>query len=82
MKEAKGEEKISNEFKLRSGGDSYTLNFFNNRNTDCYGAKNCSKLVWCAYDIAARVDIDSNGGAGVYPRDILNYKYSKVYKEY
>lgn len=78
-------EKISNDasnWAYSRIGDSYSMNFFNNRSTGCYGDKNCSKLVWCAYKIAAGVDIDSDKGYGVYPKDILNYKYVRVYKSY
>ena len=63
-------------------GDKYSLNFATNRYTGHYGPKNCSKLVWSAYKIEAKIDLDSNGGAGVYPNDILNYKYSRVYRTY
>ena len=49
LKEAKGEDKISNEFMLRSGGNSE----------------------WYTYLDEPR-----------YKGDILNYKYSKIYREY
>lgn len=63
-------------------GCKYSYNFANNRNTPLTGDKNCSKLVWAAYKTAGNLDIDSNGGIGVYPRDILNYNKSSVYKTY
>lgn len=35
-------------------------------------AYNCSELVWKAFKNAAGVDLDNNGGLGVYPNDIYN----------
>ena len=35
-------------------------------------AYNCSELVWKAYKKAASIDLDGNGGLGVYPNDIKN----------
>lgn len=63
-------------------GCNYSFNFANNRNTPLTGDKNCSKLVWAAYKSAGNLDIDTNGGIGVYPKDILNYSQSSVYKTY
>ncbi|MGF7534801.1 YiiX/YebB-like N1pC/P60 family cysteine hydrolase [Bacillus mexicanus] len=57
-------------------GDSYSYNFVNNRNTGHDGAKNCSKLLWSAFLLKAGIDIDSNGGLGVYPRDITGSSYT------
>lgn len=63
-------------------GDPYSINFATNRETSYYGAKNCSKLVWSAYMATDNLDIDSNGGLGIYPKDILNYSKSSIYKSY
>lgn len=63
-------------------GDPYSDNFLTNRETSHYGAKNCSKLVWSAYLLMTGIDIDSNGGWGVYPKDILNNSMSQIYKSY
>lgn len=63
-------------------GCKYSYNFATNRLTSTAGDKNCSKLVWSAYKQAGNLDIDSNEGLGVYPKDILNHKLSKVYKTY
>ncbi|GAA0068684.1 hypothetical protein UT300003_02070 [Clostridium sardiniense] len=63
-------------------GDKYSYNFATNRKTSHTGAKNCSKLVWSSYMTKANLDIDANGGLGVYPKDILNYSKSVVYKSY
>lgn len=57
-------------------GDPYSFNFVNNRNTGHDGAKNCSKLLWSAFLLKANIDIDSNGGLGVYPRDITSSSYT------
>ncbi len=57
-------------------GDEYSFNFVNNRNTGHEGAKNCSKLLWSAFLLKAGIDIDSNGGLGVYPRDITSSPYT------
>ncbi|MGR5999243.1 YiiX/YebB-like N1pC/P60 family cysteine hydrolase [Bacillus cereus] len=56
--------------KDRVGKDDYSYNFANNRNTSHYGAKNCSKLIWSAYKLHGGLDLDKDGGAGVYPRDV------------
>ncbi|WP_207729673.1 YiiX/YebB-like N1pC/P60 family cysteine hydrolase [Clostridium cibarium] len=63
-------------------GDPYSYNFATNRLTDCYGAKNCSKLVWAAYKETAGLDIDKDGGLGVYPKDILYDSRASIYTEY
>lgn len=63
-------------------GESYSYNFATNRVTSHYGAKNCSKLVWSAYMVQANLDLDSDGGLGVYPKDILNHSKATIYKEY
>ncbi|GIQ69444.1 hypothetical protein DUZ99_03425 [Xylanibacillus composti] len=50
-------------------GNSYNNNFAINRS--CGGSSfNCSQLVWCAFMQVANVDLDGNGGLGVYPNDI------------
>jgi uncharacterized protein YycO len=54
----------------RVGVDPYSYNFANNRNTAHTGAKNCSKLIWSAYMLKGGLDLDVNGGWGVYPRDV------------
>ncbi|MBK3497151.1 hypothetical protein JFL43_20420 [Viridibacillus sp. YIM B01967] len=54
----------------RVGEDSYSINFATNRTTSHTGAKNCSKLIWSAYMLKANLDLDKDGGLGVYPRDV------------
>ncbi|MGW5875485.1 hypothetical protein ACWFMI_02875 [Nocardiopsis terrae] len=64
----------------RVGKDKYSANFATNRKTGHTGAKNCSKLVWSAYLLKAKLDVDSDKGAGVYPRDIRNSGHTVTYK--
>ncbi|CUQ10710.1 hypothetical protein [Clostridium baratii] len=63
-------------------GDNYSYNFATNRTTSHYGDKNCSKLVWSAYKVSVNLDLDKDGGLGVYPKDILNHSKASVYKSY
>ncbi|MER2263049.1 MAG: hypothetical protein ABS934_13640 [Psychrobacillus sp.] len=51
-------------------GQSYSYNFATNRSTGHNGAKNCSKLIWSAYKLNGNLDLDDDGGLGVYPRDV------------
>ncbi|MDT3498707.1 hypothetical protein NLU03_31730 [Bacillus toyonensis] len=60
--------------KDRVGKDGYSYNFATNRSTTHYGAKNCSKLIWSAYKLNGGLDLDKDGGAGVYPRDVRDAK--------
>ncbi|GIN63366.1 hypothetical protein J27TS8_33590 [Robertmurraya siralis] len=64
----------------RVGKDEYSYNFATNRTTSHTGKKNCSKLVWSAYIQYGGIDIDKDGGLGVYPRDIRDSHYTKTYK--
>ncbi|MDF1510053.1 YiiX/YebB-like N1pC/P60 family cysteine hydrolase [Robertmurraya sp. DFI.2.37] len=57
-------------------GSSYSFNFATNRLTGHDGDKNCSKLLWSAFTLKANIDIDHNGGLGVYPRDITASSYT------
>lgn len=54
----------------RVGIDGYSYNFATNRSTSHYGDKNCSKLIWSAYMLNGGLDLDKDGGLGVYPRDV------------
>lgn len=64
----------------RVGVDPYSYNFATNRLTGHVGAKNCSKLVWSAYRATAGLDLDVNGGLGVYPRDVRDATRSATYR--
>lgn len=55
----------------------YNLYFWDNKNLDSYDL-NCSQLVWIAYMKGAGVDLDGNGGSGVFPYDIKESTYTKV----
>ncbi|MBA4538367.1 hypothetical protein H1Z61_14810 [Bacillus aquiflavi] len=63
-------------------GESYSYNFATNRLTSCTGDKNCSKLVWCAWKNVTGLDLDSNGGLGVYPKDIRDHSRVTAIKYY
>ncbi|UOY92418.1 hypothetical protein MUG87_18670 [Ectobacillus sp. JY-23] len=65
----------------RVGVDSYSYNFATNRHTSHYGAKNCSKLIWSAYQLNGKLDLDVDGGAGVYPRDVRDAKQTSVVRK-
>ncbi|OOE14829.1 hypothetical protein [Fictibacillus arsenicus] len=54
----------------RVGIDDYSYNFVTNRTTSHIGDKNCSKLIWSAYKLNGNLDLDVDGGLGVYPRDV------------
>ncbi|WP_404289223.1 hypothetical protein [Glutamicibacter arilaitensis] len=63
--------------KLR--GKAYNNNFAFNKSTT--GTKmNCSQLVWAAYKAAAGIDLDGNGGPGVYPYNIKDSSKTITYK--
>lgn len=57
-------------------GSYYDINFLNNKNGE-YEELNCSELVWAAY-YEAGIDLDSDGGIGVYPNDIFESEYLEV----
>ena len=60
-------------------GKKYDTQWWNNKlNTREGNAKfNCSELVWKSWKFRAGVDLDSNGGNGVYPNDIRSLKRTK-----
>ncbi|NMX04266.1 YiiX/YebB-like N1pC/P60 family cysteine hydrolase [Mobiluncus mulieris] len=43
---------------------------------------NCSQLVWAAYKAGPGIDLDGNGGPGVYPVNILNSGWTITYYIY
>lgn len=59
-------------------GYRYNLNFAFNKSKNPW-MLNCSQLVWYAYKYGAGVDIDSNGGPGVYPHDIVEGPLAHTY---
>lgn len=59
-------------------GKPYNLVFFNNKQVPA-SKYNCSQLVWGAYLMATGIDLDSNGGWGVYPYDVRNSSYTTTY---
>ncbi|WP_067779149.1 hypothetical protein [Actinomyces vulturis] len=54
----------------------YNLIFWNNKKDN--GSLNCSQLVWLAYSKGAGIDLDGNGGKGVYPIDIFTSSKTRV----
>ena len=59
-------------------GRAYNLNFAFNKTAN--GAMNCSQLVWAAYIESVGIDLDSNGGHGVYPSDIRDSGWTVTYQ--
>lgn len=59
-------------------GKPYNNNFFYNHKVDD-DSYNCSQLVWAAYKKTG-LDLDSDGGWGVYPNDILNSNKTVTYR--
>lgn len=57
----------------------YQSNFAFNRNGDT-GKLNCSELVWLAFQRVANIDMDKDGGPGVYPKDILFSERVRIYE--
>lgn len=66
-------------------GSGYNNNFaFNRRDWDYFGpgdTYNCSQLVWAAYMNATggSIDLDGDGGWGVWPKDILESDWITMY---
>ncbi|EFG47013.1 hypothetical protein HMPREF0183_1716 [Brevibacterium mcbrellneri ATCC 49030] len=59
----------------------YRKNFAVNK--DPYADRmNCSQLVWAAYKNSVKVDLDGNGGPGVYPKDIVKSTKTKTWRTY
>lgn len=55
----------------------YDLAFANNKKT--ISKLNCSGLVWNAYKKSVNIDLDSNGGPGVYPSNIRDSSKTVTY---
>ena len=61
-------------------GKGYNWVFFTNKsvNSDNY---NCSQLVWASYKSAdSNIDLDADGGPGVYPKDIADSPMTHEYE--
>lgn len=56
----------------------YNTKFFDNKQLNP-SHLNCSQLVWLAYKKGAGLDLDGNGGPGVYPRDFLKSSLAHHY---
>lgn len=57
----------------------YDTNFISNKKTTT--KLNCSGLVWNAYKKSVNIDLDKNGGLGVYPADIRDSSKTVTYKK-
>jgi len=60
-------------------GKPYNYIFAFNRDADG-SSMNCSQLVWAAYIKTVGIDLDSDGGPGVYPYDIKNSYWLGLYE--
>lgn len=56
----------------------YNNVFFDNKHVPS-SSYNCSQLVWGAYKKASNIDLDGNGGLGVYPVDIRDSRLTSTY---
>jgi uncharacterized protein YycO len=56
-------------FALSQRGKAYNSSFASNRHVQS-ATYNCSQLVWAAWMTAANLDLDKDGGWGVYPIDL------------
>ena len=59
-------------------GKPYSTQFVANKNTTA-AKMNCSQLVWSAYKASVSVDLDGDGGLGVYPNDIKKSPRTSTY---
>jgi uncharacterized protein YycO len=59
-------------------GKSYNNNFAANKGSGT-DSLNCSELVWKAYKRSVNLDLDGDGGLGVYPLDIRNSALTRTY---
>lgn len=57
----------------------YNINFIMNKSNE--DKLNCSSLVWFSYKKGASIDLDANGGPGVYPSDIRDSSLTKKYDD-
>ena len=57
----------------------YRIQFYDNKYTHSPDM-NCSQLVWAAFLVPEGIDLDYNGGAGVYPYDIRDSPKTDTYK--
>lgn len=62
-------------------GKPYNLNFWDNHRVWASNY-NCSQLVWAAYAGGSGIDLDGNGGSGVYPWDIDASGWTRTYRVY
>jgi uncharacterized protein YycO len=61
-------------------GKKYNLNFAANKTDKSAKKLNCSQLVWRSYKKSVKIDLDSNGGPGVYPANIRDSNKTVTWK--
>lgn len=66
------------DFALAKRGKPYNTNFAFNKTVED-SKYNCSQLVWAAFK-KQELDLDSNGGPGVYPSNIRDSRHTSTYK--
>ncbi|MCR5564955.1 MAG: hypothetical protein K6F59_04120 [Gammaproteobacteria bacterium] len=54
-----------------------TIGYFNKKFPDTLKSTNCSHLVWYAYKKFG-IDIDTNGGPGAYPYDLIDLEHFEI----
>jgi uncharacterized protein YycO len=73
------QEKAANYAGANLKGKAYDSNFMVNKDSSL-AKLNCSELVWKAYKNGAKIDLDGNGGVGVWPFDIRDSKKTRTYQ--
>ncbi|RSN62734.1 hypothetical protein DMH01_08765 [Amycolatopsis sp. WAC 04182] len=72
-------DKAANHAYNKFRGLAYDADFANNKYNN-NGKLNCSELVWKAYKDSVDIDLDKNGGLGVYPDNIKDDGSTVVYQ--
>lgn len=78
VRTSQGKRQSAVNYSRRFKGRAYNYNFAFNKTAN--GRMNCSQLVWIAYKNGAGIDLDSNGGNGVYPSDIMQSQWTATYQ--
>lgn len=73
-----GNKNAAGSFARSKVGTGYNIVFWDNKKVNDY-VYNCSQLVWAAWK-SRGIDLDANGGSGVYPADIANSSWTKWYQ--
>ncbi|GAA2533309.1 YiiX/YebB-like N1pC/P60 family cysteine hydrolase [Pilimelia columellifera] len=65
----------------RHVGKKYDMDFVSNKGKNEEGSFNCSELVWRGFK-SQGIDVDKDGGRGVYPRDVRDDNDFNTYDKY